>query len=165
MFNLHSSDISDELRILMTELNACKVPLWKQMRIVEVVATILSDELKQAGAQFLMQPDRVIWPDGTITQHPPEGKKKKKSPGTASKHGIYGIIVNDFGSKKKQKTTSLQQSVTVEAVPAVASSSEQVENTKKARRGTFLFVALLACMNPNSNTINVFVNDCHTCHI
>ena len=69
--------------------------------------------------------------------------------------------------KKKQKTTSLQQSVTVEAVPAVASSSssEQVENTKKARRGTFLFVALLACMNPNSNTINLFVNDCHTCHI
>ena len=38
---------------------------WELLRLLPL---FLSDELKQAGAQFLMQPDRVIWPDGTITK-------------------------------------------------------------------------------------------------
>ena len=108
LFNIHSDDLCDELTILLSELNSTKVPLWKQMRIIEITAAELADRLVEGGTKFEMEPDRVIWPDGTITKKasPPRGKKNKKLPPAVSKHGLYGTIVAQFGNKKKSATAS-----------------------------------------------------------
>ena len=70
LFGIHSDDLADEPRELMFELNKGKVALWKQMHIIEIVAAELADLLAQGGTKFEMDPDWVVWPDGT--------KKKKK---------------------------------------------------------------------------------------
>ena len=81
LFGINSDDLADELRELMCELNKGKVALWKQMHIIEITAAELADLLAQGGTKFEMEPDRVIWPDGTITKKKfllldPENPKK-----------------------------------------------------------------------------------------
>ena len=80
MFGIHSEDLSDELIDLVTELNKSKVALWKQMHIIEIVAAELADRLGESGTKFEMEPDRVIWPDGTITKKntPPLDQKEQR---------------------------------------------------------------------------------------
>ena len=74
------------------------------MHIIEKVATELADKLVESGTQFQMEPDHVLWPDGTTTKKtsPVHGKKAKKVPLAVSKHGLYGTIVAQLGNKKKQ---------------------------------------------------------------
>ena len=78
------------------------------MCIIEIIAAELADRLVEGGTKFQMEPDRVIWPDGTTTKKatPPHGKKGKKVPPAVSKHGLYGTIVAQFGNKKKNSTPS-----------------------------------------------------------
>ena len=75
------------------------------MRITEIVVAELADKLVEGGTQFQMEPDRVLWPDGTTTKKPSpvRGKKTKKVPPAVSKHGLYGTIVAQFRNKKKNK--------------------------------------------------------------
>ena len=91
LFGIHSEDLCNELRELVSELNKTKIALWKQMRIIEIIAADLADRLTQGGTKFEMEPDRVIWPDGTITKKStPSGRSKrtKKVPPAVSKHGL-----------------------------------------------------------------------------
>ena len=91
LFGIHSDDLADELRELMSELNKGKVALWKQMRIIEIVVAELADLLAQGGTKFEMEPDRVIWPYGTITKKnipSTRSKKSKKIPPAVSKQGL-----------------------------------------------------------------------------
>ena len=73
------------------------------MRIIETVAAELANKLVEGGTQFQMEPDHVLWPDGTTTKKPSpvRGKKTKKVPLAVSKHGLYGTIVAQFGKKKQ----------------------------------------------------------------
>ena len=38
------------------------------MRVIEIVAAQIADELKKGGTKFKIEPDRVIWPDDTVTK-------------------------------------------------------------------------------------------------
>ena len=109
LFGIHSEDLCDELRDLVSELNKSKVALWKQMHIIEIIAADLADRLTQGGTKFEMEPDRVIWPDGTITKKStPSGRSKrtKKVPPAVSKHGLYGVIIAQYANIKKTTATN-----------------------------------------------------------
>ena len=143
LFNIHSTDLSHELRTLMTEMNDAKVSLWKQMRVVEIVAALIADELKQVGVKITVSPDSVIWPDGTITKKTSEGKKKKKAPAAASKHGLFGIIVNEFGKKSSTLSEPSKKNQIATATTVVTASVEQDDKAKKVRRGKLLQMRIL----------------------
>ena len=140
LFNIHSNDLSDELRTLMTEMNDAKVSLWKQMRVVEIVAALIAHELKQGGVKFTVNPDSVIWPDGTITKKTSESKKtKKKAPAAVSKHGLFGIIVNEFGKKSSlSEPAQTKKTVATTTVVTASNALEQDDKAKKVRRGKLL---------------------------
>ena len=44
----------------MSELNKSKVAVWKQMRIIEIIAADLADCLTQGGTKFEMEPARFL---------------------------------------------------------------------------------------------------------
>ena len=82
-----------------------------------------------------MEPDRVLWPDGTTTKKPSpvRGKKTKKVPLAVSKHGLYGTIVAQFGNKKKtnavSNTVATSNVVTTESPQSTPSSTGQAKST------------------------------------
>ena len=45
------------------------------MRIVEIVSAVIAEKLIENGTQFVMDPDKVIWPDGKVTKLPTPQKK------------------------------------------------------------------------------------------
>ena len=127
------------------------------MCIIEIVAAELADKLVEGGTQFQMEPDRVVWPDGTTTKKSSLvcGKKAKKVPPAVSKHGLYGTIVVQFGNKKKTKSASnivaTSNIVTIESPQSTPSSTVQAQSTstpekpKQVRRCKFalqLFLSL-----------------------
>ena len=149
LFGIHSDDLSDEITDLMLEMECTKLAIWKQMRVVEIVAAVLAERLMEGGTQFLMEPDRVLWPDGTVTKKAavPRAKKglKKVTPAT-SKHGLYGVLVAQYGKQKKNVSSekggqaeSTNSSVIVleQNTPsnAQASTADGQSKPKQARRG------------------------------
>ena len=148
LFGIHSEDLSDELIDLVLELNKSKVPLWKQMRIIEIVAAELADRLGEGGTKFEMEPDRVVWPDGTITKKnapSTRSKKTKKVPPAVSKHGLYGVIVAQCSNAKKKSAPSTASeasasmppsSVIVERADTETPMASAAPKAKQVRRGT-----------------------------
>ena len=146
LFNIHSDDLCDELTALLVELNKNKIALWKQMRIIEIIAAELADRLSQGGTKFEMEPERIIWPDGTITKknNPTTQSRKKKAHPAASKHGLYGVIVAQYSNPKK--TPSASTSATPETSVSIIVERPDAESNaaaapapkaKQVRRGTF----------------------------
>ena len=157
MFGIHSEDLSDELIDLVTEMNKSKVALWKQMRIIEILAAELADCLGESGTKFEMEPDRVIWPDGTITKKntpSTRSKRTKKVLPAVSKHGLYGVILAQYGHAKKKtvqntadagststaSTSTCQSGVIVERADAETPVPSAAPKAKQVRRGTCLFI-------------------------
>ena len=149
LFGIHSEDLRDELRELVSELNKSKIALWKQMHIIEIIAADLADCLTQQGTKFEMEPDRVIWPDGTITKkNTPSGhsKRTKKVPPAVSKHGLYGVIVAQYGTVKKNTATTAaastsasnppESSVIIERPETKTPTASAMPKLKQVRHGT-----------------------------
>ena len=131
LFGIHSEDLCDELRDLVSELNKSKVALWKQMCIIEIIAADLADHLTQGGTKFEMEPDRVIWPDGTITKKStPSGcsKRTKKVPPAVSKDGLYGVIIAQYANVKKTTATYAGASTSATKPPELSVIIEIPEN-------------------------------------
>ena len=146
LFNIHSDDLCDKLTALLVELNKNKIALWKQMRIIEIIAAELADCLSQGGTKFEMEPERILWPDGTITKknNPTTQSRKKKAHPAASKHGLYGVIVAQHSNPKK--TPSASTSVTPETSVSIIVERPDAESNaaaapapkaKQVRCGTF----------------------------
>ena len=70
LFNLHAYDLIAELTELLNDLNGKKFPLWQQMRTIEILSALLAEELMRNGTQFNLNPEEIIWPDGTISKPP-----------------------------------------------------------------------------------------------
>ena len=75
------------------------------MHTLEILSAILAEELMWNGTQINLDPEEIIWPDGTISKAPDHekgprgGRKRKNSP--SSKNGVFGKIVNEYGPKNK----------------------------------------------------------------
>ena len=119
------------------------------MRVIEIVAAELADQLAKGGTKFEMDPDHVIWPDGTITKKPTQtkSKKTKKVPPAVSKHGLYGVIVAQYGSKNKNFPKA-QQAISIEpsqSATSQASGTEMVttqEKQKQTRRCNYTLTCI-----------------------
>ena len=96
------------------------------MRILEIVSAVVAEKLMDNGTQFVIDPDQVIWPDGKITKvNTPQKKgrgRAKKTPPT-SKNGVFGKIVQNFGSKNSNATASA--SVLTNEVEVIVPSAEK----------------------------------------
>ena len=151
LFGIHNEDLCDELRDLVSELNKSKVALWKQMRIIEIIAADLADRLTQGGTKFEMEPDRVIWPDGTITKKSTPSrhlKRTKKVPPAVSKHGLYGVIIAHYANFKKTTATNAgastlaskppESSVIIERPETETPSASAAPKAKQVRHGNYI---------------------------
>ena len=131
LFNLHAYDLLEELTSLLNDLNAKKFPLWQQMRTLEILSALLAEELARNGTQFNLDPEEILWPDGTVSKAPANdkgprgGRKKKVNPN--SKHGVFGKIVNEYGPKNK---TGVQPQSTVIMARNQAESGEEFNAEK-----------------------------------
>ena len=70
LFNLHAYNLIGELTELLNDLNGKKFPLWQQMRTIEILSALLAEELMRNGTQINLDPEEIIWPDGTISKAP-----------------------------------------------------------------------------------------------
>ena len=70
LFNLHAYDLLGELTDLLNDLNGKKFPLWQQMCTLEILSVILAEELIRNGTQINLDPEEIIWPDGTTSKAP-----------------------------------------------------------------------------------------------
>ena len=75
------------------------------MRTLEILSAILAEELMRNGTQINLDPEEIIWPDGTTSKAPdhekgPRGGRKRKTI-PSSKNGVFGKIVNEYGPKNK----------------------------------------------------------------
>ena len=110
------------------------------MRVLEIVSAQIADELKKSGTKIEMEPDRVIWPDGTVTKKNVPSKKNKKCPPPGSKHGVFGIIVAQYGGKNKaivpQNTVSIEPSQSGHSQSSASKPSveEPLDKQKQTRR-------------------------------
>ena len=64
----------------MTDMDQNKTPLWQQMRVVEIVSAALADKVMNNGCTINLEPEEIVWSDGTITKAlpPPKGRGRKK---------------------------------------------------------------------------------------
>ena len=117
------------------------------MHIIEIIAADLADRLTQGDTKFEMEPDRVIWPDGTITKKStPSGhsKRTKKVPPAVSKHGLYGVIIAQYANVKKTTATNAgastsTSSVIIERPETETPSISAAPKVKQVRHGNYIF--------------------------
>ena len=104
------------------------------MRIIEITAAELADRLVESGTKFEMEPDRIIWPNGTTTKKssPSRKKGKKNTPAAHSKHGLYGTIVAQFGNKKVKQSSTATSTVVSSDVITIESSNSSVDQSSSA---------------------------------
>ena len=67
----------NELSNLLHQLNERKMPLWQQMRTIEIVSAVLAEELMSQGTVINLDPEEIQWTDGSISK-PPQNDKKAK---------------------------------------------------------------------------------------
>ena len=83
LFESHAFDIMNELSNILHDLNAKKIPLWMQMHFIEVLAAMLAERLMAHGTQIYINPDKIKWPDGSVSKHcesKGKGQNKKEKP-------------------------------------------------------------------------------------
>ena len=78
LFNIHASDLKDEIQLLIFDLVKDSLPIWKQMRSLEIVSAIVAETLIEMGVRVLTQPEEIHWLMGGVTKPASHGAKKKK---------------------------------------------------------------------------------------
>ena len=68
LFNIHASDLKDEIQLLLFDLVKDGLPIWKQMRSLEIVSAIVAETLIEMGVRVLTQPEEIHWPMGGVTK-------------------------------------------------------------------------------------------------
>ena len=96
------------------------------MRTLEILSAILAEELMRNGTQINLDPEEIIWPDGTTSKAPehekgPRGGRKRKAI-ASSKNGVFGKIITDYGPKNK---TGVQPKNSTVIVPPQQGNNEQ----------------------------------------
>ena len=114
------------------------------MQTIEILSALLAEELMRNGTQINLDPEEIIWPDGTISKAPihekgPRGGRRKKI-NPNSKNGIFGKVVNEYRPKnrsavKPQETlivTPQEQQTAVNEQDAQSTVSKE-DPTKKGK--------------------------------
>ena len=96
LFKIHADELKVEVQNLLYELAREQMPLWKQMRALEVTSAIVAETLIEMGVLIISDPAEIHWPNGTISKPVagPRGRKGKKT--QKNRHGIFGDLVSSF---------------------------------------------------------------------
>ena len=130
-------DLMEEIQNLLTDLNKVRIPLWQQMRTVEILSAVLAEKLLAQGCVINLDPEEIKWPDGTVTKLPPpeKGKRKKKKPNPTSKNGVFGVIVHEYRGPGAGKILETEpRAITVQ--PVESSQAASATPQKRKRQGT-----------------------------
>ena len=124
LFNIHAFDLKDEIQILLAELVNEKMPIWKQMRCLEVVAAIIAETLMEMNVKIYTSPEEIHWPMGCVTR--PGSKAPTKSGKKINKRqgGVFGHIVYEYAPAKGQVLQVPQRTTTK------AAASDQLKGTR-----------------------------------
>ena len=88
LFNIHAFDLKDKLQLLLFDLIKEKMPIWKQMRALEIVAAIVAETLMEMSVTILTTPEEIHWPMGCITRPGTQTTNKKGKKTTKKQGGI-----------------------------------------------------------------------------
>ena len=128
------------------------------MRNLEILSAILAEELMRNGTQINLDPEEIIWPDGTTAKAPDHekglrgGQKRKTSP--SSKNGVFGKIVNEYGPKNKTGVLLQSSAVVFRPEQRNANAEEQDENVDivdTPKKGTNEWYLILQNFTPLCN--------------
>ena len=107
LFNIHVFlDLKDELQLLLFDLIKEKMPIWKQMRALEIVAAIVAETLMEMSVTILTTPEEIHWPMGCITWLGAQTTNKKGKKTTKKQGGIFGNIVYEYTPKTPPNDTA-----------------------------------------------------------
>ena len=106
LFNIHAFDLKDELQLLLCDLMKEKIPIWKQIRALKIVAAIVAETLMEMSVTILTSPDEIHWPMGCITWPGAQTMNKKGKKNTKKQGGIFGNIVYEYAPKAPLNETS-----------------------------------------------------------
>ena len=98
------------------------------MRTLEILSAILAEDVMRNGTQINLDPEEIIWPDGSTTKATenlkgPRGGRKRKAI-ASSKNGVFGKIVNEYGPKNK---TRVQPKSTTILVPVQEKNNDAAD--------------------------------------
>ena len=125
LFNIHALDLQDEIQLLLYDLAKEKMPIWKQMRCLEILATILAETLMEMSVKFLTTPEEIHWPMGCITCPGAQAPVKKGKRAVKKQGGVFGQIVHEYvpkGPVSEENPSNASQ--------AVASKLKNTRNSK-----------------------------------
>ena len=94
LFKLHSDELKVELENVLYDLVREKLPAWKQMRCLQVIAAIMAKTMLELGVLILTEPPEIHWPNAMVTKPNPSVKGKKGKKVQKNRHGIFGEIVS-----------------------------------------------------------------------
>ena len=106
LFNIHAFDLKDELQLLLLDLIKEKMPIWKQMRALEIIATIVAETLMEMSVTILTTPVEIHWPMGCITWPGAQTTNKKGKKTMKKQGGIFGNIVYKYAPKTPPNDTA-----------------------------------------------------------
>ena len=99
LFNIHALDLQDEIQILLYDMAKEKMPIWKQMHCLEILAAIVAETLMEMSVKFLMTPEEIHWPMGCITRPGANAAVKKGKRVSKKQGGVFGQIVHEYSPK------------------------------------------------------------------
>ena len=82
------------------------MPIWKQMRALEIVAAIIAETLMEMSVTILTTPGEIHWPMGCVTWLGAQATNKKGKKTTKKQGGIFGNIVYEYTPKAPPNDTA-----------------------------------------------------------
>ena len=133
LFNIHALDLQDEIQLLLYDLAKEKMPIWKQMCCLEILAAIVAETLMEMSVNFLTTPEEIHWPMGCITRPGAHAAIKKGKRSTKKQGGVFGQIVHDYAPKGPVSDANPSKvSQAVASKPKNTQSSKAKEQEKAA---------------------------------
>ena len=130
VFNIHAFDLKDEIQILLAELEKEKMPIWKKMRCIEVVAAIVAETLMEMHVKIYTSPEEIHWPMGCVTRPGAEAPSKSGKKMNKKQGGVFGYIVYEYAPATGQV---VQVSKSTRKEPATAKSKGTHSTTSRAK--------------------------------
>ena len=104
LFNIHAFDLKDELQLLLFDLIKEKMPIWKQMRALEIVAAVVAETLMEMSVTILTTPEEIHWPMGCVTR--PGAQKTNKKGKKLRKSKVASLAILCMSTHQKHLLTT-----------------------------------------------------------
>ena len=108
---MHADELKVELENVLYDLVHDKMPVWKQMRCLEVISALVAETMIELGVMILTDPPEIHWPNGMITKPNVPAKNCKGKKVQKNKHGIFGELVSNLAPTLPAETVEKSEKV------------------------------------------------------